>query len=120
MTADGTDYELGSANSVGLYGYGNVSMMPGNPIDAGVLYRNSSVRFADIGDGLSNTLAVGERAHEICIGSSDPVASNSTWYAAIPKATRPAGMAMMPMMTEGPASLVLGHVGQPAMPPSPP
>jgi len=43
------------------------------------------------------------------------VNSNSTWYAAIPGAVRAAGMMSMPMMTEGPASLILGHVGQNAM-----
>lgn len=106
-----TDYTLGKANYVGVYGYGSVTMNPGNPNPAGMFFRNSSVRFRDVTDGLSNTMLVGERkaVHKFPPSTTD-VLANSTWYAAIPNVTRPAGMMMM--ADEAQSSLVLGHVGQ--------
>jgi prepilin-type N-terminal cleavage/methylation domain-containing protein len=113
---DGSDdYELPKANYVGIYGYGSVSMRPGAPDPAGLFYRNSRVRMADIIDGTSNVLMVGECAsnHDFVNGMPD-ISANSTWYAAIPGAMRPAGM-MNPTMMEAHPSLILGHVGQAAM-----
>ncbi|REJ71931.1 MAG: DUF1559 domain-containing protein [Planctomycetota bacterium] len=112
IVTDGTNnYELATANYVGMYGYGSVTMAPGNPDPAGVLYRNSSVRIGDITDGTTATILVAERAHvhDFIPGAAD-VQANSTWYAAVPGVFRPAGMGTMP--DEAPASLVLGHVGQ--------
>ena len=61
----------------------------------------------------------GERTSKHQFDSNNPsmkVDANSTWYAAIPGiAARRAGMMMMPMMTEASPSLILGHIGQPAM-----
>jgi len=115
FTVDDTNeqFEIASANYVGIYGFGSVTESPGNPNPGGILYRNSKVRIADITDGLSNTMLVGERTHRhrFITGQSE-VQAHSTWYAAIPGVVRSAGMAAMPMMTEGPGSLVLGHVGQ--------
>ncbi|MEZ6060448.1 MAG: DUF1559 domain-containing protein [Planctomycetaceae bacterium] len=108
---DGT--ELSTSNYVGIYGYGNVSMMPGN--GSGIFFRNSSVRFRDIVDGTSNTVCIGERMHRHdYVAALSPVSANSTWYAVIPGAARPAGMPMAMMMEQSP-SLVLGHVGQDGM-----
>lgn len=115
----GNPLELATSNYVGIIGYGSLSMTPGNPAGPGILYRNSRVQFRDITDGTSNTIMAGERASEHQFDASNPtmkVAANSTWYAAIPGiAPRSAGMMMMPMMTEASPSLILGHVGQPAM-----
>ena len=110
---DGTD--LAASNYVGIYGFGNVSMMPGN--GTGIFYRNSATRIRDVSDGTSNTICVGERMHEHDLVPMLSVTdANSTWYAAIPGAVRPAGMMMAAMMEQSP-SLVLGHVGQDAMGP---
>ncbi len=101
---DSSDNVLGtiaSSNYAGVFGYGSVTMQPG--FGTGIFYRNSNTNIRDITDGSSNTLAVGERSHEL---------TPSTWYAAVPGASVNAGMAMMPMMTEGAGHLVLGHVGQ--------
>ncbi|MEM1063248.1 MAG: DUF1559 domain-containing protein, partial [Planctomycetota bacterium] len=135
--------ELSRSNYVGLFGFGSISAVPGRPASAdvpaamnfgdpytlgapatfaeaydfggGLFYRNSKVRFRDVSDGLSNTLAFGERRarHEFN-GLPNPQDADSTWYATLPGATRNAGM-MMAAMTEQAPSMLLGHTGQPGM-----
>jgi prepilin-type N-terminal cleavage/methylation domain-containing protein len=53
----------------------------------GLFYRNSRNRMADVTDGLSNTIVVGERS-----GNHSP----STWTAAVPGGRCPAWMAVQP------------------------
>ncbi|QDU11243.1 DUF1559 domain-containing protein [Gimesia aquarii] len=111
--SDGTNtYQLSSANYVGVYGYGSLTVAPGNPAEKGIMYRNSNTKVRDLTDGASNTIVVGERSYQHqFVGASSTIQADSTWYAAIPGVMRPAGMAMASMM-EGQASLILGHVGQ--------
>jgi prepilin-type N-terminal cleavage/methylation domain-containing protein len=105
-------YLLSSTNYVGMYGVGDMTASPGRPAAPGAFYRNSHTRTWTIGDGLSHTILVGERAawHEF-VPRAAGVPANSTWFAAIPGATRPAGVESVPLMMVGPASLVLGTVG---------
>lgn len=112
IDANGHALTLPGSNYPGIFGYGSVTMSPGN--STGVFYRNSSVKIRDITDGSSNTICVGERRSEHRFNQvADAVSADSTWYAAIPGVIRTAGMTgMMASLTEGPGSMVLGHVGQ--------
>ena len=105
--------DLPTSNYVAVLGWNNVTTEAGQ--GNGVFFRNSDIQFRDIRDGLSTTICVGERKHIHDFFDQGPYAANSTWYAAVPGVLRDAGMTMMPMMKEGPGSLVLGHVGQNGM-----
>ena len=110
---NGNPVTLPSSNYAAILGWNNVSTEAGQ--GNGVFYRNSEIRFKDITDGLSKTICVGERKHVHAFFDQGPFDANTTWYAAVPGVERNAGMSMMPMATEGPGSLVLGHVGQSGM-----
>lgn len=110
---NGSSVTLPSSNYAAILGWNNVSTEAGQ--GNGVFYRNSEIRFKDITDGLSKTICVGERKHVHAFFEQGPYDANTTWYAAVPGVERNAGMPMMPMATEGPGSLVLGHVGQSGM-----
>lgn len=116
VTSGGRDLQLGRASYVGMYGYGDVTLRPGAPTGPGVLYRNSAVRMAMIHDGTSHTIVVGERAQQHRFtDDGSMVDASSTWYAAVPGVSRPAGLrGVAADRMEGPGSLVLATVGQPA------
>jgi len=104
---------LGAASYVGCYGYGSLTSQPGAPPGPGILYRNSHVPLYAIHDGASNTIIIGERKSQYILSEDQPpIDAHATWYAAIPGAFRPAGVPDHPDLLEGPASLVLGTVGQ--------
>ena len=68
--------EVSGSNYVGVFGVGE----PGVDGD-GVFFRNSFVRFVDVSDGLSQTIAVGERATALNGGRGQ-----ATWVGAVPGA----------------------------------
>lgn len=104
---------LGSSSYVGMYGFGSLTEQPGAPPGPGILYRNSHVPMFAIRDGSSNTIIIGERVGRYLVDDdSPPIDAGATWVAAVPGAFRPAGLPEHPDRREGPASLVLGSVGQ--------
>lgn len=113
VTSSAGTISLPSSNYAAILGWNNVSTEAGQ--GNGVYFRNSAIRLHEITDGTSKTICIGERKHVHAFLGAAPVAANTTWYAAVPGVERPAGMSSMPMMKEGPGSLVLGHVGQGAM-----
>jgi len=65
--------EVATASYAGVFGKDEVDecngLPPGSPCNSdGVFYLNSRTRFADVTDGLSNTLLVGERMTQIANG----------------------------------------------------
>ena len=74
---------IASSNYVGAFGSqgwdDTVAQRVGRPLAGdGVFFHNSSTKFSDIADGLSNTVLVGERAGEV--GRNLP----STWVGVVP------------------------------------
>jgi prepilin-type N-terminal cleavage/methylation domain-containing protein/prepilin-type processing-associated H-X9-DG protein len=95
----GNEIQVGHSNYVGVFGTHEISSDPSN--GDGVFYQNSKVRFADVSDGLSNTLMVGERSSNLAL---------ATWTGAVPGAVVPP----RPGSLYGPEAtpvLVLGHTG---------
>jgi hypothetical protein len=69
-------FEVGRSNYVGVFGTEEIELDPSH--GDGSFFHNSKVRFADILDGLSNTMVVGERSSKI---------GGSTWVGMIHGAT---------------------------------
>jgi prepilin-type processing-associated H-X9-DG protein len=69
--------DVAGSNYVGVFGIGE----PGVDGD-GVFYRNSSVKWSQIADGLSNTMLVGERSVHLNAGRG-----HATWTGAVPGAS---------------------------------
>jgi prepilin-type N-terminal cleavage/methylation domain-containing protein/prepilin-type processing-associated H-X9-DG protein len=100
---------VAGANYVGVYGIGE----PGVDGD-GVFFRNTSVPFAGITDGLSQTLCVGERATSLDRGRGQ-----ATWTGTVPKSQFwSCGAAVGdpdatgPCVSEAGSGMVLGHTGE--------
>ena len=86
-------FELARANYSGVFGTGSIEKHPRT--GSGTFFQNSRIRFADITDGQSNTLLIGERSSRL---------DYATWVGAVPGAYR--GMARI----VGTASSVPNHV----------
>ena len=86
-------FEVARANFLAVFGTRTIEANPGS--GDGVFFQNSAVRFADVRDGLSNTLLVGERCSRL---------GNGTWVGAVPGADH--GMARV----VGRAGSVPNHV----------
>ncbi len=105
---DGTSaYALLRTNYVGVYGFGDMNKLPGAPLGPGMFYRNSWVRTLDVRDGLTNTIALGERSSMPYNAMNASCNCEATWYAVIPHATR-----NQTVGTWGAAWLTLSSVGQ--------
>jgi prepilin-type N-terminal cleavage/methylation domain-containing protein/prepilin-type processing-associated H-X9-DG protein len=94
--------DLSSANYAAMFGTGE----PGIDGD-GLFYRNSAVPYADILDGLSQTIAVGERGHDL---------GDATWVGSVSNAVLgpPSGYngTIGRPRTEPGAGMTLGHAGE--------
>jgi prepilin-type N-terminal cleavage/methylation domain-containing protein/prepilin-type processing-associated H-X9-DG protein len=92
--------DVASANYVGMYG----NAEPG--VDGtGLFFRNSRIRFREISDGTSHTIAVGERSHAL---------GQSTWVGSVTDAVLAPGPAdgIGTYEVEHGATMTLGQAGE--------
>ena len=100
--------DVAGSNYVGVYGIGE----PGVDGD-GVFFRNSSIRAAQVSDGMDNTLCVGERSSQLDRGRGQ-----ATWTGSVTGAMYyTCGIAADPdasgpCVIEDASSSVLGHTGE--------
>ncbi len=78
-------FQIARSNYAGVFGATSIESDPS--AGDGLFYRNSRTRFADIRDGQSNTLMVGERAYRQPASGE----GSATWVGVVPGARR--GMA---------------------------
>jgi prepilin-type processing-associated H-X9-DG protein/prepilin-type N-terminal cleavage/methylation domain-containing protein len=92
--------EVAASNYVGMYGTGEPGI-DGN----GIFYRNSDVSWRQITDGTGQTIAVGERAHQL---------GNATWVGSVTNAVLfpEANNTLGQPAPEHSAGMVLGHSGE--------
>ncbi|HVX63163.1 MAG TPA: DUF1559 domain-containing protein [Pirellulales bacterium] len=98
FTVSGTQAAVAYGNYVAINGNGGVSDFAGT--NDGAFLRNRWLKMAEISDGLSNTLFVGERCSRM---------SFTTWTGAVTGGTVPAQLD--PGASEEAAALVLSHAG---------
>jgi prepilin-type N-terminal cleavage/methylation domain-containing protein len=104
FTVNGTNVVVAQSNYVACNGTLETSPHPGN--NTGVFRRNSHTRFAEVTDGLTSTIFVGERSTNHSL---------STWAGAVPGGLVPALMAPGPApndpfsQAETAQALVLAH-----------
>ncbi|MSR32131.1 MAG: DUF1559 domain-containing protein [Gemmataceae bacterium] len=96
--------DVAKANYVGMFGREEISIIDAGKGD-GMFIRNRGIRIAEVSDGLSNTLFVGERSSRSA-NPAEGVPGVCTWVGAIPGITVPHDGD-----EESSAVLILGHTG---------
>jgi prepilin-type processing-associated H-X9-DG protein len=104
---NGQVVQVAQANYVGMFGDGPIIATQAGGVGDGVFYRNSTTRIADVLDGTSTTIFVGERSSNLAL---------ATWTAAVPGATVPPQAPGVVAPSGQSPVLVLGHTGTVAAP----
>ncbi len=97
--------DVASSDYVGSFGTGDVSDYPGRDFGNGLFFRNHSVKIAEITDGTSQTLAIGEKSQNL---------ARATWAGAISHAAVPITLLQAEdgLSPEGGDALVIAHTGE--------
>ncbi len=98
--------DVAHANYVAMFGTGDMQANVKGGVGDGVFFRNSRIRFADIRDGASHTILVGERSSDLAL---------ATWTGSVSGGSVPAQLPIHLGPGEAPV-LVLGRTGTLAQP----
>jgi prepilin-type N-terminal cleavage/methylation domain-containing protein/prepilin-type processing-associated H-X9-DG protein len=107
---NGQTFQVAQSNYVAMFGDGPIVATQAGGVGDGVFYRNSQTRIADITDGTSTTILVGERSSDLAL---------STWTAAVPGSSVPPQAPGVTAPSGAAPVLVLGHTGTAASPSTP-
>ena len=96
---------VGSGDPSSLYPYSPTDDPPGRDNGNGLFFRNRSIRIAEITDGTSQTLAVGEKSQNL---------ARATWTGAVSRAAVPITQLQAEdgLSPEGGDALVIAHTGE--------
>ena len=97
--------DVGATNYVGSFGLVDPMDIPGRDLGEGLFFRNRPVGLRDVRDGASQTLAVGERSHNL---------SRPTWTGAVTGSSVPVLelQDFFEIFPSGGAALVLAYPGE--------
>ena len=109
ISGNGGNFELAKCSYAGVNGQAELADFD-TALGMGMFLRGRGVSIAEVTDGLSNTLFVGERSSKSAKHATGTLPGICTWVGALPGGD---------LDGESPALFVLGHTGEPADPHKP-
>ena len=109
ISGTGGNFELAKSSYAGVNGQGELADFD-SALGLGMLLRGRGVRIAEVTDGLSNTIFIGERSSKSAKQAAGNLPGVCTWVGALPGGD---------LDGESPALYILGWTGDPANPATP-
>ena len=113
ISGAGGNFELAKSSYAGINGQAELADFD-SALGLGMFLRGRGVSIAEVTDGLSNTLFVGERSSKSAKQAVGSLPGVCTWVGALP-----GGACFSDFLGPSPALYILGHTGEPSDPHKP-